>query len=230
MNAGGETADQMVRMTLQGIEVAANVTLHAGGGAAKSIATMLYAFLTDKKKIKGRTRLDALLKSDKPLSVFALRHEDLKVFCKEAKKYGVLYSVLKEKNNKDGICDIMVRADDASKISRIIDKFELAKIDPKVIRETILSQQDNHIQDMPIISDKEHDEIVSKVMNQSNPEKARMTKSDTQSEPSLKMQDRSTKDKPSVRKQLNELKNSKSSKSPKQKQMIKKKSPKRKVR
>ena len=230
MNAGGETADQMVRMTLQGIEVAANVTLHAGGGAAKSIATMLYAFLTDKKKIKGRTRLDALLKSDKPLSVFALRHEDLKVFCKEAKKYGVLYSVLKEKNNKDGICDIMVRADDASKISRIIDKFELAKIDPKVIRETILSQQDNHIQDMPIISDKEHDEIVSKVMNQSNPEKARKTKSDNQSAPSLKMQDRSTKDKPSVRKQLNELKNSKSSKSPKQKQMIKKKSPKRKVR
>ena len=106
--------------------------------------------------------------------VIALRHEDLKVFCKEAKKYGVLYSVLKEKNNKDGICDIMVRADDASKISRIIDKFELAKIDPKVIRETILSQQDNPIQDMPIISDKEHDEIVSKVMNQSNPEKARM--------------------------------------------------------
>lgn len=230
MNAGGETADQMVRMTLQGIEVAANVTLRAGGGAAKSIATMLYAFLTDKKKVKGRTRLDALLKSDKPLSVFALRHEDLKVFCKEAKKYGVLYSVLKEKNNKDGICDIMVRADDASKISRIIDKFELAKIDPKVIRETILSQQDNPIQDMPIISDKEHDEIVSKVMNQSNPEKARMTKSDNQFEPSLKMQDRSTKDKPSVRKQLNELKNSKSSKSPKQKQMIKKKSPKRKVR
>ena len=230
MNAGGETADQMVRMTLQGIEVAANVTLRAGGGAAKSIATMLYAFLTDKKKVKGRTRLDALLKSDKPLSVFALRHEDLKVFCKEAKKYGVLYSVLKEKNNKDGICDIMVRADDASKISRIIDKFELAKIDPKVIRETILSQQDNPIQDMPIISDKEHDEIVSKVMNQSNPEKARMTKSDNQFEPSLKMQDRSTKDKPSVRKQLNELKNSKSSKSPKQKQMIKKTSPKRKVR
>ena len=35
MNAGGETADQMVRMTLQGIEVAANVTLRAGGGAAK---------------------------------------------------------------------------------------------------------------------------------------------------------------------------------------------------
>lgn len=226
MNAGGETADQMVRMTLQGIEVAANVTLHAGGGAARSIATMLYAFLTDKKKVKGRTRLDALLKSDKPLSVFALRHEDLKVFCKEAKKYGVLYSVLKEKNNKDGICDIMVRADDASKISRIIDKFELAKIDPKVIRETILSQQENPIQDI----DKEHDEIVSKVMNQSNPEKARMTKSDNQSEPSLKMQDRSIKDKPSVRKQLNELKNSKSSKSPKQKQMIKKKSPKRKVR
>ena len=31
MNAGGETADQAVRMTLQGIEMAANVALKAGG-------------------------------------------------------------------------------------------------------------------------------------------------------------------------------------------------------
>ena len=32
--SSGETADQMVRMSLQGIEVAANVALKAGGMAA----------------------------------------------------------------------------------------------------------------------------------------------------------------------------------------------------
>lgn len=46
MNAGGETADQAVRMTLQGIEMAANVALKAGGMASKSLAVTLYAILT----------------------------------------------------------------------------------------------------------------------------------------------------------------------------------------
>ena len=34
MYASGDTADQMVKMTLEGIEVAANITLKAGGSAA----------------------------------------------------------------------------------------------------------------------------------------------------------------------------------------------------
>ena len=121
MNAGGETADQAVRMTLQGIEMAANVALKAGGMASKSLAVTLYAILTDKKKVKGKTRLANMLKSGKELKVFAVHHSDLKKFCEEAKRYGVLYSVLKERNNTDGICDIMVRAEDAAKISRIVD-------------------------------------------------------------------------------------------------------------
>lgn len=33
MNAGGETADQVVKMSLEGIEVAANIALKAGGTA-----------------------------------------------------------------------------------------------------------------------------------------------------------------------------------------------------
>ena len=80
MTASGETADQMTRMTLQGIEVAANVALKAGGMASKSLAAMLYAILTDKKKVKGKARLNSMLKSGKELKVFAIHHNDLKVF------------------------------------------------------------------------------------------------------------------------------------------------------
>ena len=101
MNAGGETADQVVKMSLEGIEVAANIALKAGGNATRSLAAMLYAILTDQKKVKGKTRLNSLLKSGKELKVFAIRNQDLKLFCEEAKRYGVLYSVLKEKNNID---------------------------------------------------------------------------------------------------------------------------------
>ena len=56
MDNGGQTADQVVRMSLQGIEVAAQVTMKIGESAAKTLAATLYAILTDKKKVKGKTR------------------------------------------------------------------------------------------------------------------------------------------------------------------------------
>lgn len=164
MTTGGETADQMTRMTLQGIEIAANIALKVGGSTAKSLAATLYAILTDKKKIRGKTRLNSMLKSGKELKVFAIRHKDLKIFCEEAKRYGVLYSVLKEKNNTDGICDIMVRAEDAAKISRIVDKYELATIDTNAIRNSILNERQNSLQDIPILNDKQHDDLVHQLM------------------------------------------------------------------
>lgn len=165
MNAGGETADQVVKMSLEGIEVAANIALKAGGNATRSLAAMLYAILTNQKKVKGKTRLNSLLKSGKELKVFAIRNQDLKLFCEEAKRYGVLYSVLKEKNNTDGISDIMVRAEDAAKISRIVDKFELATIDTKAIRESIMAERENSLKDVPIMNDKEHDDLVKMLMD-----------------------------------------------------------------
>ena len=104
------------------------------------------------------------IQSGKELKVFAIRHKDLKTFCEEAKRYGVLYSVLKEKNNTDGICDIMVRAEDAAKISRIVDKYELATIDTNAIRNSILNERQNPLKDVPILNDKEHDDLVHKLM------------------------------------------------------------------
>ena len=213
-----DTADQMMKMTLEGIEVAAEVGLKAGGTAAKSLAVTLYAILTDNKKIKGRTNLDNMLKSGKELKVFAIHHSDLEKFCTEAKHYGVLYSVLKEKNNTDGIVDIMVRAEDASKISRMVDKFDLATIDTKAIRESVLSQKD-----IKPMSDEEHDALLSKLMDEkTNSELARMSKDGTPFEPSsktLKKENKkkavarkrsiATTDRPSVRKELQEIKQEK---------------------
>ena len=233
-----DTADQMMKMTLEGIEVAAEIGLKAGGTAAKSLAVSLYAILTDNKKIKGRTNLDNMLKSGKELKVFAIHHSDLEKFCTEAKHYGVLYSVLKEKNNTDGIVDIMVRAEDASKISRMVDKFDLATIDTKAIRESVLSQKD-----IKPMSDEEHDALLSKLMDEkTNPELARMSKDGTPFEPSSKTSKKENKkktverkrltattDRPSVRKELKNIKQQQNLKSSAPKYPVKKKS-KKKVR
>lgn len=220
MTTGGETADQVVRMSLQGIEVAAEIALKAGGMASKSLAAMLYAILTDQKKVKGRTRLDTMLKSGKELKVFAIRHEDLKLFCQEAKRYGVLYCVLKEKHNKDGICDVMVRAEDAAKISRIVDKFELATVDTKTIRDSVLAQRnqkESQLKDVPVMSDEQHDSLVQSLMNSmktkersenQNPKTARTIQSGNQSGRTLKRakgEPAITDQRPSVRNELNQI-------------------------
>ena len=64
-----------------------------------------------------------------------MQKKDLKEFTKHAKKYGVLYTVLRDKNNKDGssLVDIIARAEDASKIQRIMDRFDLTKVDKGTI-------------------------------------------------------------------------------------------------
>lgn len=128
-----DAADQIVNMTLKGIEVIARLS----GTGAKNLATYLYAVLKDQKKTKGKARLQGLLRSGKELKVFAVRNEDLRKFTQEAKRYGVLYCALRDKKDLDGMCDIMVRAEDASKINRIVERFKLATVDTASIRSEI---------------------------------------------------------------------------------------------
>jgi hypothetical protein len=128
-----EAADQVVSMTLKGIEIIAKLT----GAGAKNLATYLYAVLRDQKKTRGKTRLEGLLRSGKELKVFAVKTEDLRRFVQEAKRYGVLYCALRDKKSIDGMCDIMVRAEDASKINRIVERFKLATVDTASIKSEI---------------------------------------------------------------------------------------------
>lgn len=144
MNTSADAADQIVSMTLNGVEVAAKIT----GTGAKELAILLYAILKDQKKTKGKTRLTSMLRSGKELKVFAVKDTDLEKFCKEAKKYGVLYCVLRDKDSKDGLTDIMVRAEDASKINRIFERFNLATVDVGQIQQEldrVRSQQEQQM-------------------------------------------------------------------------------------
>ena len=134
MNTGGEAGEQMVRMSLNGVEVAAKIT----GAGAKQLAVLLYAILKEQDKTKGAARLSSMLRSGKELKVFTVRQSDLKLFAKEARRYGVLYCALKGiRKNPDGMVDVMVRAEDASKIDRIVERFELAAVDKASIRDEI---------------------------------------------------------------------------------------------
>ena len=127
MNTGGEAAEQIVKMSLEGVEVAARIS----GAGAKNITILLYSILKEEQKTKGKARLTNMLRSGKELKVFTVKNSDLKRFTQEAKKYGVLYCVLTDRGNKDpnAEVDVIARAEDAAKINRIVERFHLASVD-----------------------------------------------------------------------------------------------------
>lgn len=136
MNNSGDAAEQIVRISLDGAEVALRLT----GSAAKNIAAALYTIAKnkDRNKTKGYQKLDAMLKSGKELKVFTVSEKHLKQFAQEAKRYGVVYCALRGKEkNEDGMVDIMVRAEDASKINRIVERFKLSTVDTASIKHEI---------------------------------------------------------------------------------------------
>lgn len=135
MSISSESAEQMTGMILKTEEVCLRIT----GTAAKEILALLAAILKDQKQTKGKTRLTNMLKSGKELKVFSVNKRDLNRFMQEAKRYGVLYSALVDKHNKDfdGMVDIMVRAEDASKINRIVQRFKIATVDEAELRSEI---------------------------------------------------------------------------------------------
>lgn len=72
-----------------------------------------------------------MIRSGKELKVFSVQNKDLEKFAREAKRYGVLYCVLKDKGDRSGsgAADIIERAEDAAKIQRIVDRFGLSKVE-----------------------------------------------------------------------------------------------------
>ena len=145
MSYSGDAAEQVVRLSLETGEVAVKLA----GEGAKQLAILLYAILREQKKTKGKTRLTNMLRSGKELKVFAVKDSDLQLFCREAKKYGVLYCVLKDRDATDGLTDIMVRAEDASKINRIFERFNLATVDMAEVRSEIERSRQEQQADAP---------------------------------------------------------------------------------
>ena len=221
MNNGGDAAEQVVRLSLEGFEVAAKLS----GSAAKNIGMLLISVLKEEQKTKGKARLTNMIKSGKELKVFSIPNKDLKKFTEQAKRYGVLYCVLRDKNTKgDNVpVDIIARAEDASKIQRIVERFELGKVDKAAIvteAQKAVNEREAKEKDIPTKSKNEiiMEEAVRKPILKdeyahSNPEVAKTDKnppSRQNSEPVDMPTDKGVADKnqrkPSVKEKLNRYK------------------------
>ena len=137
MNANADAADQVVKITLEGAEF----VIRLAGSGAKNVAVMLYAMAKEQNKTRGAERLNNMLRSGKPLKVYTFSAKDMDKFKEVAKQYGILYTILKEKDKTGNVFDVLVRADDESKIQRISDRFNLTKIDTATLKAEILREK-----------------------------------------------------------------------------------------
>ncbi len=218
MNTSGDAAEQVVRLSLEGFEVTAKIA----GASAKEIAVLLYTISKNKSQSSGKTKLLNLLKSGKELKIFTIKQDDLKKFSEKAKDYGILYSALINKKDKssDGMVDIIVKAEDAARINRIVDRFKLSSYDETSIRgaveskkkaKEVLSKNNKNKTKEEITVEEENTKKIRKDEKSLNPHLAKTAKS-PQLEPSSKMQknlDQGTRvksTKTSIKKKLEELK------------------------
>ena len=119
-------------MSLEGGEVAVKIS----GAAVKNIAVLLYSALKAESRTRGRARLGTMLRSGKELKVFTVRGKDLRKFTEDARRYGVLYCVLAKKNFKaEDEVDILVRAEDAAKINRIVEKHKMVTVESAEVKQ-----------------------------------------------------------------------------------------------
>ena len=140
MSTSSDAADQIVKYSLDGVEVIAKLS----GSGVKNIAAMIFAILNNKKKTKGKTTLTNMLKSEKALNIFSIRRKELKTFAEGAKAYGIPYCVLmdKDKKNPDSIVDIMVKDEDAVRINRVVKKLNLNTVDLAQVKTEVVKTRE----------------------------------------------------------------------------------------
>lgn len=120
MNYGADAADQIVRYSLDGVEH----TLRISGTVAKNLAIFITAVMKDQKKTRGRTRMERMLRERKPMKFFSVPKDRLREFAQEAKSKGLLYVIIRDKKHPD-LSEIMVFAEDAAKVNRVLDNMQL---------------------------------------------------------------------------------------------------------
>ena len=103
MTMNGDAADEVVRMMINGTEMAVRLT----GSAAKNLAAILVAWSKKEKKVYGKTTIMKLLKSGEPLQVLPMTREQYSRFKSMARRK-VLYAPFLNTKVKNDKVDVVI--------------------------------------------------------------------------------------------------------------------------
>ena len=109
---GGEAADQMVRMMLSGTEVMVRLS----GSALKNMLALTMALASNRNMGK-------MLRETRDLRRFPMTPEQYKQFKKLAKKHKLLFSVIKDKDDKGKLIDVILPVTELERANAIFERI-----------------------------------------------------------------------------------------------------------
>ena len=118
MNVSSDSADTVYLTAKAGIRTAARIT----GEAAEAAARRIRAALADAKPGKGKDALEQFLRDGRECRVFRVPDEEKTDFFRETKTFGIPFCVVLGPEEKEAFCDVVVRAEDAPRVSRILER------------------------------------------------------------------------------------------------------------
>lgn len=131
--SGHEPAEQMVSVMFQGIEL----TLRLGGEGVKTLAQLIYASTQKESNLNMRSgrvmQIAQLLRENKPLTTDTIPLKEVPQFKKLAKKFGILYAIVKDTKSKDKTCTVIVKDEEASLLKDVLDTMGLKGVNPRHI-------------------------------------------------------------------------------------------------
>ena len=116
---GGEAADQLVRMMLSGTEVAVRL----GGSALKNMLALSLALAKNNKTISGKVNLSKMLRETRDLRQFPMTPEQYKEFSKLAKKQKILFSAIRDKDDKGKLIDVILPVTELDRANMIFERM-----------------------------------------------------------------------------------------------------------
>ena len=116
---GGEAADQMVRMMLSGGEVAVRLS----GSALKNLLALTMALAKNNQTISGKVSMTKMLRETRDVRRFPMTSEQYHQFKKHAKKQKILFSAIKDKDDKGKFIDVVMPVTELDRANLIFERI-----------------------------------------------------------------------------------------------------------
>ena len=116
---GGEAADQLVRMMLSGSEVAVRLS----GSAIKNMLALTMALAKNHKTISGKVNLVKMLKETRDVRRFSMSPEQYQQFRQRAGKQKILFSAIRDSDNKGKIVDVIMPVTEIDRANMIFERI-----------------------------------------------------------------------------------------------------------
>ncbi|MCI8537439.1 MAG: PcfB family protein [Oscillospiraceae bacterium] len=116
---GGEAADQLVRMMLSGTEVAVRLS----GSALKNMLALTMALAKNNKTLSGKVNLGKMLRETRDLRQFPMTPEQYKQFSRLAKKQKILFSAIRDKDDRGKLVDVILPVTELDRANMIFDRL-----------------------------------------------------------------------------------------------------------